>query len=600
MVWHENMNKKCLVLTANEECWDPSADLIFLGQWCVPTLREERWLSGKKYEFLESPWPTAETRREAGEYCYRLYGGLLKELTISMNRIHQMSFPECYWRILLGPWLIHFIEICYDRYVRLKMADKKFSEWFAYALPKDESCRAPYRTFDFLTQLVNIHLADELNWDLMSQFLHEISPDRVTVKSISERAINPFRENRVSSKGRLKGKIKYFFTKGNKRGRVVLSDLYTLSLTDKILLFFKSGREIHWLDAEPTVEFSSTYDEKSRGQLLTPRRQNDFVDLLKKIMPRYLPRVFMEDYSRYRREALNGCDIEKVRAVGSDVGWLQNEKLKFVAAEAKSRGAVTAEFQHGAGFDQYFYSTAEKISFEKDVFYSWGWAGQNDAKFRNLPSVHLSSIRPYRTRARQKILFVGVGYPQYHFRFITWLFPEDIPGYFRDKQVFFNACHKTVLENIYYRAYEGGHWAEEERIKARSPGMHFLKGGSLKSKMSDFKLAVIDHPSTSMAEALTMNIPAVFYWNHDVYKMKSAAEKYFEKLREAGIVFRTPEEAAKVVNRVAADPWAWWSDGKIQSARRSFCEKYGLTDRNWRSRWVNEFLRLSLEPGRTE
>lgn len=111
-----------LATTAASEVWDLDGKLLLLGPWCLAG-RNRRLLEGKDYTMVESPWrPFGPKIKEAASYCHSIYEESLPEIARALNNLHSVSYPERYWRILVGPWLLHFISVFYERYVRIQHA----------------------------------------------------------------------------------------------------------------------------------------------------------------------------------------------------------------------------------------------------------------------------------------------------------------------------------------------------------------------------------------------------------------------------------------------------------------------------------------------
>jgi len=110
--------------------------------------------------------------------------------------------------------------------------------------------------------------------------------------------------------------------------------------------------------------------------------------------------------------------------------------------------------------------------------------------------------------------------------------------------------------------------------------------------MKKAKLVVIDHPHTAFLESLTINVPSVFYWDHDIYSMRQEAEPYFQLLRDAGILYKDPVSAARKVNEIFDDPEEWWLSDVVQDARKEFCDRFAYARKDWMDVWVKELRRL--------
>ena len=133
---------------------------------------------------------------------------------------------------------------------------------------------------------------------------------------------------------------------------------------------------------------------------------------------------------------------------------------------------------------------------------------------------------------------------------------------------------------------------EVEAVKEVCPNAKFALKGKLVSWMKKVKLVVIDHPHTSFIEALTINVPCIFYWDHDVYLMRAPAEEYFDALRKAGILHKTPGGAANKIIEIFENPVRWWSSNDVQKARNTFLERFGYSRKDWLKIWAEELKQI--------
>ena len=115
--------------------------------------------------------------------------------------------------------------------------------------------------------------------------------------------------------------------------------------------------------------------------------------------------------------------------------------------------------------------------------------------------------------------------------------------------------------------------------------------------MKKVKIVVVDHPHTTFIEALTVNVPCIFYWDHEAYLMRPEAERYFELLRNAGILFKNPLSAAKKLSEIFDNPMEWWLEDSVQKARIEFCNRYAYTRKDWVKIWAAELRKVHVLGG---
>ena len=136
-----------LATTALSDFWDKNQEILFLGSWCLRYDHRSEW-EGLDYRVLPSPWDDRERLHEAARYVDEVYERVLTQMSEYLNSVHGVSFGNRYWRILIGPWLFHYVHAVYDRFVHLTDA------FFKY--PDLETIRLDRRSFVTPRTLVSL------------------------------------------------------------------------------------------------------------------------------------------------------------------------------------------------------------------------------------------------------------------------------------------------------------------------------------------------------------------------------------------------------------------------------------------------------------
>ena len=103
------------------------------------------------------------------------------------------------------------------------------------------------------------------------------------------------------------------------------------------------------------------------------------------------------------------------------------------------------------------------------------------------------------------------------------------------------------------------------------------------------RLYVCDHLATTFTEALSADKPTILFWNPAINELRPQAQPYYDRLRESGILYYSPEEAANAVTAVYDDVESWWNNPDRQEARRTFCSQFARTSADAVKEWVDEF-----------
>ncbi len=577
--------KNCLVTTGISEFWGREKDLLLLGPWCLAEKKNRQLVDHTAYCIVPSPWEPPLKIKEAADFCHGIYEEILPELSRQLNLMHGVSCPERYWRVLIGPWLAHFIGVFYERYKRIENAFTFFPESYTYVLPEENCTLSSFDTYDFVS-VRGQATRDYYNLKLFSLIVNYLYLEKAVEKVTDAPSI----DNRIELEPKFTKRLFYDVKKIKRlfcHPDIVLSDMYRFDYMQILSLESESRPNSVFFENFENILGASKgnkYSREQRSAFKFKEKSDKFQTLLRQLIAEAIPMSYVENFEAYRRKTWK---LESVKAVGSAVGWYFNEGFKYFAAEALLKGAKLLDFQHGGGYGVSLSFPAENISLEKDMFYTWGWRSSKSSNTLPLPSPYLSKLKNTHQPCEDMILFIGNCTHKYICRFFSITLADDIPGYFGGKKIFFQSLRQEVRDIIRYRPYQEIGWNEDESIHTLIPHLKFLKEGKLPELMRRVKLVVIDHQSTSYLEAFTINVPCICYWEHDVNLIRPEAEEDFFGLADAGILYKHPAEAAEKVNEIFKDPLIWWQDPKVQKAKNRFCEKFALTSRNWRKEWIN-------------
>ena len=233
-----------------------------------------------------------------------------------------------------------------------------------------------------------------------------------------------------------------------------------------------------------------------------------------------------------------------------------------------------------------------------DRFYSWGWERSNcNAEVRIMPAPKLSTRKILGADNRKEgILFVITGTPRYLCRFQQFA-NYQFADYLLWQRNFFDALLPAVREKLRVRPHQEDYgWDIQQRWQDTFSDVCIEDWQvTFRDSLENCRLYVCDHLSTTFVEALSANKPSILFWDSSINEVRDDAKPYYAALKSAGILYRSPEEAAQAVNAVYDDVETWWKEPVRQAARQSFCDKFALTVADPLHSWVNEFKRTINE-----
>ncbi len=576
-----------LGLTGLTEFLEPHEPILFLGSWGLPPGRRA---PDPPHEVMASPWDDRKRYYDAARYLDEYVERLLGALTDYLNAAHGVAYSRRYWRILLGPWLIHAAHVVYDRYTHLVQALGRAGEGARTIVLDERSFRTPTDTLEF----IDLVCGDPYNHQIFSEILTSLGmrfPARPRASQTS-RSFVPLARRRNWTFERLQrvalAAVGGVRRAGPRRGRVALMDLdgtrrqaYRLALATRLFA-------VPWR-AAPRWAFAlgpPRFDAARLGLRRVPSA-NEFERILADLLPRLLPTLYLEHY----REA-RGAAVPAVRALPrvlvSANGWLGHEPFKFLAAEASERGRRLVAEQHGGG-----YGICRAIPLEThearvaDAFLVWGWAGAGAAGLVDVPSIKLSAVRrPRRSRTGRAILYVGNDYPRYLYRFQSTPMGSHLEEYFQWQERFLAALPASRRRDVLFRGHPADFGNDARRRVTRIfPEVGRDDGTPFGRRLRQCRVVVIDNLSTTLLEALVADVPTILFWDPNRWEPRDEAVDALGGLRLAGVLHDSPEAAARALEGAYDDPRVWWRRREVQTERSRFIGRYALARGSWTPAW---------------
>lgn len=107
-----------------------------------------------------------------------MYDILIEELTVLLNLFHGISQSRIYWELIIGNWLMTFIQAVYNRYLTIRDFISFVSRFPTVLLDKS-SYITPLEYNDFTNRVTQ---SDVYNLQLYSQILDYLNYDFKTKK----------------------------------------------------------------------------------------------------------------------------------------------------------------------------------------------------------------------------------------------------------------------------------------------------------------------------------------------------------------------------------------------------------------------------------
>ncbi|MBF0363039.1 MAG: hypothetical protein HQK49_18610 [Oligoflexia bacterium] len=521
-----------------------------------------------------------------------IYKELLHIIGKKLNELHKENFPLAFWEIPLSIWLMHYICILYDRYIKLRLVKDTF--------PNSEitflSCNFTTKLIDSQEELIDFLCVDEKS----SSFFWGIVANEMGFKI----KYFDYDENNCLKQEKIVCKQKIFSKIAGKIKQIVLKTLNTIFYKKRILvspnhfypkdflsLLFLFNANFYLRNKK--VKYQNKIID--RNCLRNIYVDGEFKQILINMLPTCLPKYLVEDFNGLIIEAKK-WDKYDVYLTSNDL-WNDN-LLKYICSLGRIRNATILGWQHGGGYGHYVETVAELVERQySDYFITWGWDDNKykGSKIIKLPHPKLHKYRNKHNEKNENLVWVGLSIPKLLYRHQAYpMMPHWMRCYFGNKQKFLHSLEKKIKEKVIYRGYPVNYgWADDEKkIFNEVPNMKFSVDGNLIELMKDSRMLVSDHLGTSIMEALLVNIPLIFFLNYDKNILRESSLSYFNELIDAEIMFLRPEDAALKLNEIYGDVRQWWENPYRQKVKDKFLNRYCLCAKDWIKTWRSEIDKL--------
>lgn len=557
-----SLERSCPILVLGTAPADATPETHFLaGPWCIASHPQPPGMPPLDTLFVMPPEPLADPNRLEQAACQarRLIIDTLPLLAEHGNTLHQVNHSSRFWEFALVPWLVRLTEVVVERLYRTESILQYFGEQTLTVpiLPQHNVAGIASShttsgftfasTHDFI--MGGILHPDWNHW-LLSRLLERNWPAVWHKKILKPIVRTPSNTNESGFKHFIRDWI----------FRLPFPRIKGFTSGASFLLSLDLIRNRHQEDL--TIPLSQLKDINTPPLPLQWTVQ-DMVPLALSLLPLSLGEKAL--FPKKEGKKLISTRIASVAACEDDAYRLQ-------LAMHREKGCRIIFIQHGGEYGYVRSSVAYPlVEYCQHSFITWGWKrhGTFQGHFVPLPHPQLAALRHKHKETKPQLLFVGTEMALLPYTLKSMLRGRQMFFYREDKARFLAALPSSLQKQVWYRPYFDipSSLSDAPWIRERFPKTHQCVG-VLEPHLLQCRLLVLDHPGTTLAQALAADIPLVLFWNRDAVHFTPEALPLLDILREGGILYDSPEKAAAQVRRIWDDVPGWWVKA------RSYCEPW--------------------------
>jgi putative transferase (TIGR04331 family) len=564
-----------LVTTSLKDTLDIKKKIFFLGEWCFNT-KEKNSLPKTKYHVLTYHWNDQKKRNNNYFFLEKIYEEYLKNISLSLNKIHNLNKSNDYWRIIIGPWLRFFIDSIFDRYESIKniTVNKKIKETIV--------CN--YKIEDFTPDNFDIFyknfVKDEWNHIVFAEFLKTSSIKCIFInQKLFQVDSSPqkFMNFLITKAYNIFFYISYYLNSYN------FSEI-NIPKFKKILISIKLNLFPNFNFYTPGLK-KKNLNKDLRALIKFKKTNDNFKIFLNKFIRIWMPKIYLEDFA-INRDFLVKKFSRNPKIIFTQTGYQFNDLFKIWCAEKKEqKKAIFIIGQHGGNMGISKQSQSEDHQLKiANYFLSWGWSRKGFDNIRKISSLTLST-NLIKTKSNRKIILLPGSYPRYFYCNYSVPIAGQAMSYFEDQIKLFQQLKKNLKKNIFIRL--NGNDIDQLNIIKREKLDKFIVSNrkNFDKEISKYNMCLVTYNSTVMLETLAANFPTIIILDPRYFQIRNEAKNKLKKLHEVGVLHYSYESAIDLTLKVESSINQWWANNKLQNAVKEFCSFYACSSSNFAVEW---------------
>ncbi len=573
--------KKILALTALKEGWGVDEEVIFLGEWCKDYREKSSWES-RKHTTLNHHWEDRIKLAKDYHYLAELYENIFQILSKELSKETGIKYEELFWRVVIGPWLLHQIAVLFDRWETVNAA---LESHYTFDINKLIFLKPHQPATDYS----HFHLQiQDHSWN---QFIYQeiLTFMGVNFSSHIEMIDESKKKSAISIIAMIKAKVKSALNKLISaiafNSEVFLFQSYLSFISQlKLSISIKQAafdqNKFNWNSKR--IENLSAF----RKSIIEINPTNNFEIFLKNCLCQFIPINYLELISYHLQIASNISTRAKVIFTAN--GHYSNDLFKIWVADQVCRlNKRLVISEHGSSFPLMGNQFDHEVSIGRKITWSKP-TRKNEIQLSPNLLIGKKKIKPLN---KGYLSVIGLEMPLYTHRCEFTPLSSLILKDFDQKIDFMHSLNEEIRKKVLYKPYSDRGWHLADRLQnIFNSSIQISEDSSLASVIKKSRLIVCTYPMTTFSEAMTSGVPTILLCLADNWEIDPEFAPLWKKLVKSKIIFSNAELAANHIEEIWDAPNSWWDSHEIKLAREDFLLNCCDVVKNWEMQWANAIL----------
>ena len=524
-------NKKTLlVLSALQHDTKKFKDLYFLGHWCFPLDKYDKFKK-KNFKIQKHHWTSLSKLKKDAIKLEKYYEKILSQLAPNLNKFNKTNYNLNYWRVIIGPWLYFYLISMFDRWETIKKL-KKIKQFTIPSFTFKKNIFVNYDTMSYWNKIASPSDSwNNANFLRIIKYQNQgvrFEKNLIKVKKIPSKSFYTKNKNYFFSIlkemlfqiDRVFSKISFIFNK-------VYIEPFYISKIDMINFYLKCNQfpsfQFKTFEYSPKLKIKIDYHRREKIFNTNKVRgdKKNFYNFLNNCLVSDFPIAFLESYKYL--DNLNSSNYKfKKKFIFSSISQIFNERYKIWLAKMIDMGSKHFIVGHGGGlpviYNNNLFRHELKIS---KKYISWHKPFHTkhlrmtpplikkwNAKYKNFSNVPTKCLILSCDTLRYPVKIQGYPYVE---QYKTWL---------KDIEIIISKLDKKIRNQIVYRCSATDVGFQTDQIlkkKFNNLNVSDFKSKSLKDELQRTKISIITYPETVIPECLLSERPMIITLSPKIY-----------------------------------------------------------------------------------
>jgi len=513
-------------------------------------------------------------KNKSFDFCDKIYEKILKDISIELNKLHDVTLSYKSWEIIFGNWLRYFIWTCYERYTSINKTINNI-DIKEILIKKDNN-------FEFHSRdtegIYYDSIDDEWNSNLYYKVLKylNIKNLRIFPYDSIKKEDNKYITNKITFKNKILKSLLNIFKIINTENSAVVSKTYLPTFYEKLFEILLFQVPTYW-------DFGNInyrkYDYGMRKKLnLDYEKKTNIENFIRKNIKFFLPISTVESFQDLMEKSQNVGLPKNPKFIFTSNDFEHNEIFKFYVSKLNDKKIFNYYIgQHGVYFSDIRGDKLRSEFSTPNKFLTWGYS--DSKKFvRSFNFCSLGRKKYQNSNNKSKKFLITVMPMDYK------IYPYSNMHYlekgFSNVLDILKSSDEKITKNAIVRLHEifkirKGKFYLKKYFDDKSLNIDFGAEAFHKARQNS-RLTFFNYDSTGILENLSLNYPTICMWDDFDECISDDFINKYRILIDAKILFLNRDDLKIHLNSVWDNIDEWWLDKKTQNCIKLFNQNFNI------------------------